>query len=95
MKDTRKRANHAGLIPRPSTYYENTRITFQTIGIGVTELSVRGSEKAAVDAVAAVHDAVMVEGPIGKRDEALYSGFQFLYSPVNVYFKYILRFIAN
>ena len=48
-----------------------------------------------MDAVAAVHDAVMVEGPIGKRDEALYSGFQFLYSPVNVYFKYILRFIAN
>ena len=53
----------------------------------MTELSVRGSEKAAMDAVAAVHDAVMVEGPIGKRDEALYSGFQFLYSTVNVYFK--------
>ena len=28
-----------------------------------------------VNVVAPVHDAVMVEGPIGKRNAALYSGF--------------------
>ena len=45
------------------------------VGAEMLRLAILRMQDVGVNVVAPVHDAVMVEGPIGKRDEALYPGF--------------------